>query len=122
MKPQISSWRGPGALPTGPVPKKCLHDTVNHVDEQVRGQVHTQGIDNFWSLLKRTPIGIFAAVEPYRLSRYVDEQAFRYNNRATKDNPPNDADRFTPAASQNSGKRPTYAKLAVKTSGTQAAI
>ena len=64
-----------------------VHETVNHMQEYVRGQVHTQGIENFWSLLKRGLKGTYVAVEPFHLDRYVDEQVFRYNNRATKDNP-----------------------------------
>ena len=92
-----------------------VHETVNHVREYVRGQVHTQGIDNFWSLLKRGLTGTYIAVEPYHLDRYVDEQAFRYNNRATKDNPLTDADRFALAVSQIAGKRLTYAELTGKT-------
>ena len=77
-----------------------MHETVNHVEEYVRGQVHTQGIENFWSLLKRGLKGTYVAVEPFHLDRYLDEQVFRYNNRATKDNPLNDADRFVLAVSQ----------------------
>lgn len=95
-----------------------IHETVNHVDEYVRGQVHTQGIDNFWSLLKRSLKGTYVAVEPFHLDRYVDEQVFRYNNRATKDNPLNDADRFVLAVSQISGKRLTYAELTGKVGET----
>jgi transposase-like protein len=76
-------WPGYDALAA----KDYIHETVNHVEEYVRGQVHTQGIDNFWSLLKRGLTGTYVAVEPFHLDRYVDEQAFRYNNRATKDNP-----------------------------------
>jgi len=91
-----------------------VHKTVNHVQEYVRGQVHTQGIENFWSLLKRGLKGTYVAVEPFHLDRYVTEQVFRYNNRATKDNPLTDADRFTLAASQISGKRLTYAELTGK--------
>ena len=49
------------------------------------------GIENFWSLLKRTLRGTYVAVEPFHLERYVDEQVFRFNNRATRDNPLNDA-------------------------------
>jgi transposase-like protein len=71
--------------------KDYIHETVNHVEEYVRGQVHTQGIENFWSLLKRGLKGTYVAVEPFHLDRYVDEQVFRFNNRATKDNPLNDA-------------------------------
>ncbi|MGO9339482.1 MAG: IS1595 family transposase [Terracidiphilus sp.] len=81
-----------------------IHETVTHMQEYVRGQVHTQGIENFWSLLKRGLNGTYVAVEPFHLHRYVDEQAFRYNNRATKDNPLTDYDRFMLALSQISGK------------------
>jgi len=91
-----------------------LHQTVNHLDEYVRGQVHTQGIDNFWSLLKRMLTGTYVAVEPFHLDRYVTEQAFRFNNRATKDNPLTDADRFSAVLSQVAGKRLTYAEVTGK--------
>jgi len=96
-----------------------VHETVNHLEEYVRGQVHTQGIENFWSLLKRGLKGTYVAVEPFHLDRYVTEQVFRYNNRATKDNPLTDADRFTLAASQISGKRLTYAELTGKVGGAE---
>jgi len=59
--------------------------------------------------------GTYVAVEPFHLDRYVDEQVFRFNNRATKDNPINDADRFQLALSQIVGKRLTYAELTGKT-------
>ena len=91
-----------------------IHETVNHIEEYVRGQVHTQGIDNFWALLKRGLKGTYVAVEPFHLDRYLDEQVFRYNNRATKDNPLTDADRFTLALSQVANKRLTYAELTGK--------
>src|ERR1700678_89588 len=71
-----------------------VHETVNHMEEYVRGEVHTQGIENFWSLLKRGLHGTYVAVEPFHLDRYLDEQVFRYSNRATRDNPLNDSDRF----------------------------
>jgi transposase-like protein len=90
------------------------HEIINHAVEYVRGQVHTQGIENFWSLLKRSLGGTYISVEPFHLDRYVDEQAFRYNNRATADNPVNDADRFALVLSQVSGKRLTYAELTGK--------
>ncbi len=92
-----------------------IHATVNHVNEYVRGQVHTQGIENFWSLLKRGLKGTYIAVEPFHLDRYIGEQVFRYNNRATRGNPINDADRFALAVSQIVGKRLTYAELTGKT-------
>jgi len=88
-----------------------VHETVNHVNEYVRGQVHTQGIENFWSLLKRGLRGTYVAVEPFHLDRYVGEQVFRFNNRATKDNPLTHEDRFTLAMSQIVGRRLTYTQL-----------
>ena len=87
---------------------------MNHVEEYVRGQIHTQGIDNFWSLLKRGLTGTYIAVEPFHLDRYLGEQTFRYNNRATRDNPLTDADRFSIAVTQIVGKRLTYAELTGK--------
>lgn len=101
--------------------KDFVHDTVNHMVEYVRGQVHTQGIENFWSLLKRSLSGTYVAVEPFHLDRYVTEQVFRYNNRATKDNPLTDADRFALAVSQIVGKRLTYAELTGKVGGASQA-
>jgi transposase-like protein len=97
-----------------------VHETVNHLYEYVRGEVHTNGIENFWSLLKRGLRGTYISVEPFHLDRYVGEQVFRYNNRATKDNPLNDADRFMLAASQIVGKRLTYAELTGKVGETTA--
>jgi transposase-like protein len=91
--------------------REFIHDTVNHLHEYVRGQVHTNGIENFWSLLKRGLKGTYVAVEPFHLDRYVAEQAFRYNNRATKDNPLTDEDRFAVAMMQAVGRRLTYAAL-----------
>jgi transposase-like protein len=95
------------------------HEIINHLEGYVRGHVHTNGIENYWSLLKRGLNGTYVAVEPFHLFRYVDEQAFRFNNRATKDNPLNDSDRFVLALSQVAGKRLTFAELTGKT-GSQA--
>jgi hypothetical protein len=94
------------------------HEVVNHTEQYVRGRVHTNGLENFWSLLKRGLRGTYVAVEPFHLERYVDEQVFRYNNRATKDNPLNDSDRFVLAISQIAGKRLTYKQLTGKEAGT----
>jgi hypothetical protein len=69
-------------------------------------------------LLKRGLKGTYVAVEPFHLDRYVTEQVFRFNNRATKDNPLTDADRFMLAVSQISGKRLTYAELTGKVGET----
>jgi hypothetical protein len=93
---------------------------VNHVEEYVRGNVHTNGIENFWSLLKRSLRGTYVAVEQFHLDACVDEQAFRFNNRATKDNPLTDADRFALAMSQVVGRRLTYAELTGKNQQTEA--
>lgn len=91
-----------------------VHEAVNHVVEYVRGEVHTNGLENFWSLLKRSLRGTYVAVEPFHLDGYVTEQVWRYNARATKDNPLTDADRFVMLMTQVSGKRLTYAKLTGK--------
>jgi transposase-like protein len=95
--------------------EKFIHETVTHVDHYVRGRVHTNGLENFWALTKRTLGGTYVAVEPFHLDRYLDEQMFRFNNRATKDNPLNDSDRFLLALSQVANKRLTYAELTGKT-------
>lgn len=90
------------------------HQIVNHVEQYVEGRVHTNGLENFWSLLKRGLNGTYVAVEPFHLFRYVDEQVFRYNNRSTRDNPLTDADRFHLAMTQIVGKRLTYSQLTGK--------
>jgi hypothetical protein len=91
-----------------------VHEAVNHITEYVRGEVHTNGLENFWSLLKRGLNGTYIAVEAFHLDSYVAEQVFRYNNRATKDNPLTDTDRFALAVSQIAGKRLTFAELTGK--------
>jgi transposase-like protein len=82
------------------------HDVINHAVEYVNGNVHTNTIENFWSLLKRGLHGTYVSVEPFHLFRYIDEQAFRYNNRKG-----NDYTRFKLAVSQIVGKRLTYKAL-----------
>src|ERR1039457_3894889 len=91
------------------------HDVVDHAETYVKGQVHTNGLENFWSLLKRGLKGTYVAVEPFHLDRYIDEQVFRFNNRATKENPLTAADRFSLALTQIANKRLTYAELTGKT-------
>jgi transposase-like protein len=83
------------------------HEVINHAETYVNGQVHTNGIENFWSLLKRSVKGTYISVQPFHLHRYIDEQAFRYNNRKDM----NDAGRFDLAVSQIVGKRLTYTEL-----------
>ena len=63
---------------------RYVHDVVNHAECYVKGRVSTNGLENFWSLLKRNLRGTYVAVEPFHLERYVDEQVFRYNNRGSK--------------------------------------
>lgn len=81
----------------------------------VDGQIHTNGLENFWALLKRGLKGTYVSVEPFHLFRYVDEQAFRYNNRKDM----NDGDRFSLAVSQIVGKRLTYKELIGKEAETE---
>jgi len=99
--------------------KEYEHKVVNHLVKYVDGNVHTNGIENFWSCLKRGLGGTYIAVEPFHLFRYVDEQAFRYNHRKDRDgNKLNDGERFSIAVSQIVGKRITYKELTGK-AGTQ---
>jgi transposase-like protein len=93
---------------------RFVHDVVSHAETYVKGRVHTNSLENFWALLKRGLRGTYVAVEPFHLSRYIDEQVFRFNNRATKDNPLNDSDRFALAMSQVAGTRLTYSELTGK--------
>jgi transposase-like protein len=91
------------------------HQVIDHAVKYVDGRVHTNSLENFWSLLKRGISGTYVSVEPFHLFRYLDEQSFRYNNRATRDNPMTDADRFRLALTQIVGKRLTYDELTGKT-------
>jgi transposase-like protein len=99
-----------------------IHEMVNHsAEEYVRGNVHTNGIENFWALLKRGISGTYVSVEPFHLFRYVDEQAFRYNNRKTADGTRiSDYDRFKAALSQVTGRRLMYKELIGKEGETEA--
>ena len=90
------------------------HKVVDHAVQYVDGRVHTNGLENFWSLLKRGLNGTYVSVEPFHLFRYLDEQSFRYNNRKDMDN----ADRFKLALSQIVGKRLTYAEVTGKVGET----
>jgi transposase-like protein len=96
------------------------HEVINHMEAYVRGQVHTNGIENFWSLLKRGLNGTYIAVEPFHLFRYVDEQVFRYNNRGGKkrEDRVTDLDRFDRALSGIVGKRLTFAEVTGKVGET----
>ena len=82
------------------------HQVVDHAVQYVDGKIHTNGLENFWSLLKRGINGTYVSVEPFHLFRYLDEQSFRYNNRKLTD-----GDRFSLAVSQIVGKRLTFDRL-----------
>jgi transposase-like protein len=92
------------------------HGIVNHAEAYVEGNVHTNGLENFWSLLKRGLSGTYISVEPFHLFRYIDEQAYRFNNRKMTD-----AERFDIAVKGIIGKRLTFDQLTGKPSATQPA-
>jgi transposase-like protein len=94
--------------------KDFVHQVIDHAEKYVDGQVHTNGLENFWSLLKRGLKGTYISTEPFHLFRYLDEQVFRYNHRATKDQFIGDGDRFGMVVSQIVGKRLTWNKLTGK--------
>lgn len=87
------------------------HKGVDHAVQYVDGCVHTNGLENFWSLLKRGISGTYVSVEPFHLHRYLDEQAYRFNNRKDM----NDFGRFKQAASQIVGKRLTWNEVTGRT-------
>ena len=95
---ELASYRGLEA--------DYAHNVINHAECYAKGNVHTNGMENFWSLLKRAIKGTYVSVEPFHPFRYLDEEAFRFNTR--KDN---DAGRFLRVASQIGGKRPQYKQL-----------
>jgi transposase-like protein len=82
------------------------HEIIDHGEAYVRGLVHTNGIENFWSLLKRTIKGTYVSVDPFHMFRYLDEQTFRFNHRKE-----NDGWRFAHVVSTIMGKRLTYKDL-----------
>jgi transposase-like protein len=86
--------------------EEYVHHVINHAVEYVRGHVHTNGIENFWSLLKRTLKGTYVSVEPFHLFRYLDEQAFRFNKRKLSD-----FQRFIGVVEMVTGKRLEYKQL-----------
>ncbi len=94
------------------------HKVVDHAERYVDGQVHTNGLENFWSLLKRGLSGTYVSVEPFHLFRYLDEQMFRYNHRGNRKKKITDADRFGMMLSQIAGKRLTYKEVTGKVGET----
>lgn len=83
-----------------------IHMAINHALSYAKGRIHTNGLENFWSLFGRTIQGTYVACEPFHLEAYLDEQTFRFNNRKGTD-----ADRFTRVLQSISGKRLTYSQL-----------
>jgi transposase-like protein len=83
-----------------------IHNVIDHAEAYVNGQVHTNGCENFWSLLKRSIRGTYVSVEPFHLFRYLDEQAYRFNNRHD-----NDAGRFAGVLASVTGRRLMYKDL-----------
>jgi transposase-like protein len=86
------------------------NEVIDHAVAYVDGEIHTNGLENFWSLLKRGLRGTYVSVEPFHLFRYLDEQAFRYNNRKGLE----DKNRFDLAVRQIVGKRLTFDQLTGK--------
>jgi hypothetical protein len=83
-----------------------MHGFIDHAEKYVDGQIHTNGCENFWSLLKRALKGTYVSVEPFHLFRYLDEQAYRFNNRKMTD-----AARFVAGLKGILGRRLTYVAL-----------
>src|SRR5262249_9215357 len=83
------------------------HQVGDHLESYAVGNVHTNGLENFWSLLKRALKGTYVTVEPFHLFRYCDEQAFRFNQRKSVD-----PERFMDGVLAITGRRLTWKNLA----------
>jgi transposase-like protein len=92
--------------------REYAHQVIDHAEKYVDGIVHTNSLENFWSLLKRSISGTYVSVEPFHLFRYLDEQAYRFNNRQMSD-----AERFDVAVKGIVGKRLTFNQLTGKEQG-----
>jgi transposase-like protein len=95
------AWKGYRGLSD-----EFIHEFIDHTVMYALGQVHTNGIENFWSLLKRCLKGTYVSVEPFHLKRYIDEMVFRFNHREGTDR-----ERFVAALSMVKGKRLTFDEL-----------
>jgi transposase-like protein len=95
-----------------------IHSVIDHAEAYVKENVHTNGLENYWSLLKRGIRGTYISIEPFHLFRYLDEQAFRFNNREYF----NDRDRFDMAVSNIIGKRLTWNRLTGKSQDPQTCL
>lgn len=87
-----------------------VHNVVSHAETYVNGKIHTNGIENFWSLLKRGINGTYVSVRPFHLFRYLDEQSYRFNTREISD-----AERFVDVLRHSEGKRVTWKEVTGKT-------
>lgn len=96
--------------------REFIHGVINHAEKYVDGHVHTNGVENFWSLLKRSIKGTYVSVEPFHLFRYLDEQAFRFNKRRLTD-----GERFALVLERVVGRRLTFAELTGKVQSCQPA-
>lgn len=117
MRPVIEANVHPGShmitdehvnYPTIAKANNHVHEIINHIEGYVRDHVHTNGIENFWSCLKRGLHGTYISVEPFHLDRYVDEQVFRFNLRKKENT---EAQRFKAVLKDIVGRRLTYAEL-----------
>jgi transposase-like protein len=96
------------------MPSDFVHQAIDHAVAYVQGNVHTNGMENFWCLLKRTLKGTYVSVAPYHLHRYLDEQTTRFNERKDENG---DGGRFGSTMSRVNGRRLTYKKLTGKQEG-----
>lgn len=117
LMPQIDQHVEPGTtIYTDALPSYNVlgadyeHKVVDHAEKYVDGNVHTNGLENFWSLLKRTILGTYVRVEPFHLFRYLDEQCYRFNSRKQTDGV-----RFADALRRVVGRRLTYASFTGET-------
>jgi transposase-like protein len=130
IQPEVAAHVEPGSkvyaddwAQTWRMPERYEHEIINHLETYVQGNCHTNSLENFWSLLKRGVGGTYIAVEPFHLFRYVDEQAFRFNNRKHADGEVvTDAERFGRLCDQIVGKRLTYQELTGKEGQTAEAF
>jgi len=113
LSPEVRRYVAPGAevftdafLSYADLKADYDHRVIDHAERYVDGKIHTNGIENFWSLLKRAIKGTYISVEPFHLFRYLDEEVFRFNNRKT-----DDASRFRRIGNSLTGKRLTYNDL-----------
>lgn len=94
------------------------HEVINHAIEYVNGHIHTNSIENFWALLRRSLGGTYVSVEPFHLQAYIEEQVYRFNLRSRKDEKITNADRFALALSNIGGQRLTWKELTGKEEGS----